>query len=203
MLRPLAASALLLVALLPTPSPAFNGHRQGFFLGFGLGPGYHSIDQEWTIIDARYEQDDSGPAFATGIRLGYGFSDQLILSLSITGTSAQANNIDSRILGAPVEENNADFDVSGLGVTYFLRPEAPSLFFGATFGAAHWDDGAGNEFDDIGLAVGVGYELKKNWTIEMDIGWGTPGEEATVLNETIKTEIKGASFGVLFSHIWY
>jgi hypothetical protein len=144
-----AAFALLLAQ----SAGALDGQRQGFFYQVGVGGGTTSADQEWTVLDADFELDDSA---------------------------------------------------GGVGLTYFLKADAPSLFVDVAVGVSTWDDGDGNEFGGGGVAVGAGYEFKKNWTAEVDYSFGSPSDDKSLFGEKVLVaEVTGATLGVTINHIWY
>jgi hypothetical protein len=58
-----------------------------------------------------------------------------------------------------------------IGVTYYLRPTAPSAFIsasaGASFGVAFWE-GGGGLLVGPGFHFGGGYEFSRDWIIKLD-----------------------------------
>lgn len=57
--------------------------------------------------------------------------------------------------------------MSALGASFFLEPQAPSLFFSAGPGlGVLYDRDAEDSESGAGFTVGLGYEFSSNWTIE-------------------------------------
>ena len=90
MRRKILPIALLLSAVAWTaPAQAFDGSRKGFTLEIGLGGGFQSASQEFSFLGETEEVDASGPAFATNVKIGYGFNEQLIVAWTdIVGISS-------------------------------------------------------------------------------------------------------------------
>ena len=133
---------LTLIALgaLTAPAAAFDGHRKGFFLAVGLGGGPLSSDQEWSLLGEQFALDQSASGATLNLKIGYGLSDQLLLSYSTTGTTASMETIDGQIAGTP-DEQDANFTIGGFGLTYYFSAAAPSPFVDLTLGVSSRDDG--------------------------------------------------------------
>jgi hypothetical protein len=193
--------ALCILALLgalmalPGESAAFDGNRKGFLLDLGLGGGYQSTSQEWDILGETLETDDSLGGLALNFKIGYGFNNRLLLTYTSNGVSGSAKD-------AAGDSYTSTFSVGGIGLTYFLKDSAPSLFFDTTLGLSSWDNGEGG-LSGGGLSVGAGYEFKKNWLVSADFGFGAPSDEQELFGDVIKVESTGVTFGVNVSHTWY
>lgn len=193
-----------LALLLAPAAGALDGQRQGFFFQVGIGGGTTSADQKWTILDSDFELDDSGGSVALDLKIGYGITNKFLLSYSTNVGSADLKTIDGRITGSSKTKETASFGAGGVGVTYFLTEAAPSLFVDVTVGVSSWDDGDGNEFSGGGVAVGAGYEFRKNWTAEVDYIFGSPSDDKSLFGEKVlEAEVTGASLGITINHIWY
>ncbi len=196
----MAALTLLLVQT----AGALDGRRQGFFYQVGIGGGTTSADQEWTVLDTDFELDDSAGGIALDLKIGYGITSKLLLSYSINVGSADLETIDGQITGFSKSKETASFGAGGVGLTYFVKDAAPSLFVDLAIGVSTWDDGDGNEFSGGGASVGAGYEFKKNWTAEVDYSFGSPSDDKSLFGEKVlEAEVTGASLGVTINHIWY
>ncbi len=154
---------VLLVALLAIASPAsaFNGSRKGFLLGAGFGAGFSSFNQELTVNGIQYPKsdDESKTGLATDFRIGGGVSDQLTL-----------NNA----LGSDVTI------ASGLGLlggSWYMKPEGPCFYFNGLVGIATWAtpfESGSKSGNGFGLGLGAGYEFSKHWSVEANLGFGSP-----------------------------
>jgi hypothetical protein len=183
-----------LVAL-PAESAVFDGNRKGFLLDLGLGGGFQSTSQEWDLFGETLETDDSGGGVAVNFKIGYGFNNKLILTYTSNGVSSSSED-------AVGDSYTSTFSVGGIGLTYFLKESAPSLFFDATLGFSSWDNGEGG-LSGGGFAAGAGYEFRKNWLVSADLGFGAPSDEQELFGDTIKVDSTGLTIGVNVSHIWY
>jgi hypothetical protein len=194
---------LTLIALgaLTAPAAAFDGHRKGFFLAVGLGGGPLSSDQEWSLLGEQFALDQSASGATLNLKIGYGLSDQLLLSYSTTGTTASMETIDGQIAGTP-DEQDANFTIGGFGLTYYFSAAAPSPFVDLTLGVSSWDDGE-SSFSGGGASIGAGLEFKKNWTAEFDFSFGAPSDKERVFGEIVSADMTGTSFAFTLNHIWY
>lgn len=201
--------ALLLVALLlvlPLAAHAFDERREGFLLGFTLGPGYQSIEQEWLINGEPSRREDRDSTFGTALRLGYGLTEHLVLGW-ILNLGNDTHDADAKLLGTEVERGSTRFKIDGFSATYFFKKRAPSPFVEAVVGTAHWSDGSDNVLDGLGLAGSIGYEMRKHWTVQGTVGWGTPSAEATIDgpidDQVVKADVTGLTIGFKASYLWY
>jgi len=53
------------------------------------------------------------------------------------------------------------------------------------------------------MACGLGYELRKNWTLEIDASWGSPKEITGIFKQLVGTQIEGFKLNFTAHHIWY
>ncbi len=198
--RVLTLTALLLT--LPMAAHAFDGRRAGFLLGFGLGPIYQSVEQEWLIAGESSSRDDSDSAFGTTIQFGYGLTDRLVLGW-VWGLGSDTDDDETKLLGTSVTRGSTSFKINGFGAAYFFNQRAPSPFVEAVIGTARWDDGGDNAFDGPGLAASIGYEVRKNWMVKGTFGWGTPNAEATVGAQEVEAEVTGLIAVFSAGYLWY
>ena len=69
----------------------------------------------------------------------------------------------------------------GFGASYFLTDQH---FLSGGIGFSSWD----LPFEDVeartgfGIALGAGYEVAPNWTVEGDITWGNPSADFVSIN---------------------
>ena len=197
MRRTILPIALLLIVVAWTdPAQAFDGSRKGFTLEIGLGGGFQSASQEFSFLGETEEVDASGPAFGTNFKIGYGFNEQLIVTwTSNLGTSSGESIMTN-------EDESLTLSVGGIGLTYFFNADGPSPFVDVTIGVSGWDDG-NDGMSGMGISVGGGYEFKPNWAAGVDLGWGNPSDDASLLGEKIEVSSTNISVGLHVSHLWY
>lgn len=200
MQRTLILTSLLLT--LPLAAHAFDGRRAGFLLGFGLGPSYQSIEQEWLIGGESSSRDDGDSTFGTALQFGYGLTDQLVLGW-VWGPGSDTDDDETKLQGTSITRGGTSFKINGFGVAYFINQRAPSPFVEAVIGTARWDDGGDNAFDGPGLAASIGYEVRKNWIVKGTFGWGTPNAEATVGGQEVEAEVTGMTLSFNAGYLWY
>lgn len=148
---------------------AADDKRQGIVIGGGVGPGVASL----SFPDAD-RQNYIG--VATDITLGYGLSSQLLVYAM------------SRIVWFDLDGQLTFSETAGLGVSYFLSDSAPSLFVAAGVGAAVFVQPGSDTDNQIGIGglVGIGYEFKRHWLVEVDVAYNKPDDFSST---TIMTKL--------------
>ena len=174
------------------------GTRKGYFAEYGVGGGVAAATEEgvrlvykvWDydpslseVLDSVYEGGGGGISLegsaivgldeysenvvmlspATTLKLGWGLTDQFIVSTNF---------------------NFGRLSVQGLGLTYFQKSTAPSLFYSVVFPYSFYTIPYEEyEYYNInpslrgsGLAIGVGYEHRKHLAVQMDFSFGEYGE---------------------------
>ena len=203
MYRTMAISVLTFA--LPFAVHAFDGHREGFLLSIGLGGGQRTIEESISPSDTPNLTNPiktTDPVTAYEVKISYGLSNCLIVGLNFNNTNGNYTSILSENSGS-----TASFDIAGLGLTYFFADRSPSFFVEAVFGMAGWqydvDDGREIPLVSTGMALGLGYEFRKNWTWEIDAGWGSPKETTGIFKQLVGRQIKGFKLNFTAHHIWY
>lgn len=151
--------ALLVVMTLGSTGTAFafNGAREGFLLGFGIGASQYKIDDT-----------DSKSGLETDLKIGYGFTDQfqMFYTNKVHWSSSDDYYGDSHL---------TVHGLTGIGANYYFSPTSPSFFIGGGVGlAAHriinTDSDNNNDSDNnsgSGFYVNGGFEFAKHWSIEL------------------------------------
>jgi hypothetical protein len=157
---------IILTALsIPTlRASAFDGHRKGFLIGFGLGTGIttrtNSEKYEFPYQQSHtYKYRTTRLAIMNDRKFGYAPSD--LWEIYLTNKSAYWGSFD-------------DGDgVIGLGLTKMSAGQIPAKFYTFGIGIPHmrtiaWDFDANN----FGLFGGWGYEFRKHLNMEFNLLYG-------------------------------
>lgn len=143
------ALAFVLTLLGAVEAHAFDGHRKGFVLGFGAGPGYLDFSQG---IESSF-------GVQTDFKIGVGLNEQNLLHY----TGKQIWHVENDITYTEA--------LPMIGLTHYMKPEAPSPFVsgGAGLGfLATFEDDIGG---DAGPAtyLSAGYEFARHWNVELGV----------------------------------
>lgn len=153
--------------------------RKGFVLNLGAGVAM-------TNLDFGQGESRNRVGVATDFKIGYAPTDQLLIYYS---NDASFFTIDD------FEDNLTVSGVSAIGASWFLQPAAPTFFFDAAIGLAgltFFDtaDGDSDGYNGLGVAIGAGYEFARHWLIDVDLIFGSPGEDGfSVDTRTIRFAI--------------
>ncbi len=142
---------------------AQNNERKGFILGLGVGPSTNSYDFGFGI-------SDNSLAFASNFKIGYAPTDQVALYWSSQVAWFKIDGLDALTTNS----------VAGLGGSYYLNEDAPSLYLNAVLGFANWatpfEPDASNSLG-FGLGIGGGYEFARHWSPEINFTYGKPSDD--------------------------
>jgi hypothetical protein len=159
-------SALLFFLCVSSFGMAFDNHRRGFIIG-GIGGGAIIIWNE--RIDDVKSDNEIDPALHTDFRIGGGFKgDKFMLYywnvvnwFVIEEWSGEKTPIMSGVTGA--------------GMSYYFKPTSPSSYINCGIGVAGWKETIETDSEfwwGPGFMVGLGYEFKRHWSVELGIMWG-------------------------------
>ena len=194
MRRIIFISTLLLFICVSSFGMAFNNHRRGFIIG---GLGGVGIDN-WSMVDEDGVKIDSGNDIVIHIdlRIGVGFKgDRFILYYWGLGNTFLPDGSSGPTTSA----------ITGVGVSYYFKPIAPSFYVNAGFGAHmfirrlygdYWLFGYTEEmYKGLGIMGGIGYEFARHWSVECGVMWGNPSyEEAKINSFAISLSIIGIAY---------
>ena len=191
---------LILLILLVPLIVGCGGTRQGGFIKLDGGVGVVAANEQWEVI--KYKQWDPSPLEqvlnlgtarpirrvigrtshsemvvergpAVGFKFGYGFSEKLLVSYSLKGLySLKRWKL-----------------VSGfMGITYFTKKTVPSLFFDIVLPISEYNfSKISDSIPGPGVSVGVGYEFRKHWAVQMDFNFGVHNADRISWDGTFPT----------------
>jgi hypothetical protein len=158
-LKSLALAALFFAS---TPALAFDDQRQGFILGFGAG--LQTIRENFSG-NGYNDVSQSEGGLATSFKIGAGVTDQVALYYVRNASWFSAPYFD----GYTTRDVTYTIGISGIGISYFLAPTAPSGYFLAAVGvgdiAVPFESNTGTNTGGA-FMFGGGYEFAKNLMIE-------------------------------------
>ena len=139
---------------------AFDGERNGFVLGLGIG--YHKTDINGNFSEHPGISANESPAgFATSFRLGLGLSSQAIIYyINDINWYNEDSEGDLTIVG-----------ISGFGFSYYFSRTPGSLYLTTAFGAGvrnETSDSQAPVYSGVGYSFGIGYEFVKWVSLQFD-----------------------------------
>ena len=175
----LVSVAVFVVLCVTTVAGAFDGERQGFILGVGVGSGLTSYtytasaDYDRAAVSVTSDRENVFPLMSD-FKIGYAPNDLL----EIYWMSKVSWFGDEALYGEDVTIANG---LGGLGVTYFFQPAAPSAFVSGGIGFSSWslplEEDPPDSWVGVGLSAGAGYEFAPHWYVAGDVCWGKPSTD--------------------------
>ena len=196
--------ATIVLLLLAQFTIGCSSGRKGAFIEIGSGMARSVVDEEWTAHTEEWPgilnwgdpsrlSSESHDAIVTkvspamGWKIGYGVTEQLLLSFSVYGS----------LPGPGLKFGNGPKPgIGGLGITIFHKKTAPSLFFDVVLPMFFYGSRVGT-----GASVGIGYEFISNWSIEADFSFGTQSindshySDGYIFGDSSYTTVKGKREG--------
>lgn len=177
---------LILLLFLALLAIGCGGTRQGGFIKLDGGVGVVAASEQWEVI--KYKEWSPSPLEqvlnlgtlppaerkvigrtshsetvvergpAVNFKIGYGFSEKFLVSYSLKGLySPKRRKLTSGVIG----------------VTYFAKKTVPSLFLDIVLPISEYDfSRISDSILGPGASVGIGYEFRKHWAVQMDFGFG-------------------------------
>ena len=140
----------IVTLLLVTNASAFDDNKEGFMLG--LGAGVSSVKTTYTGGNSR----DTG--FATSIKLGYGFNEQLAVYLASESAVYKYNN----------QGDTVDTSLIGIGLDYYINQNSPFYITGMV-GRGSVDELKKTKVQTgYGFLIGAGYEISDHIILQAD-----------------------------------
>lgn len=163
-MKRIVGALLVVMALGSTETAfAFNGERQGFLLGFGIGASSYKISDK-----------DGKIGLETDLKIGYGFTNQFQVFYT---NKVNFSTYDDA--GYSHDESGLSLHgLSAIGANYYFSPLAPSFFVGGGVGlASHGDISTDSEHDSdssesnsgAGFYISGGYEFARHWNVELAV----------------------------------
>jgi opacity protein-like surface antigen len=149
---------------------SFDGERNGFILGAGIGGGYLSNSTSYESCS----KTDSRGVFFTNFKIGYAPNNTLeIYYVSRVSWWGETNM--TYALG-----------LSAIAATYYTDTEAETGLsvsggLGLSTLSAPFESGYGSS-NGFGLFGGAGYEFARHWSVELDVLYSTISESDADLN---------------------
>ena len=136
--------------LLVTNASAFDGNKEGFMLG--IGAGVSSVKTTYTGGNSR------DTSFATSLKLGYGFNEQLAVYLASESGVYKYNG----------KGETADTSLIGIGLDYYIDQNSPFYVTGMVgLGSVNKLKKAKVQ-TGYGFLIGAGYEISDHITLQAD-----------------------------------
>lgn len=164
----LVLSLLILISL---PAYAFDGERKGLVIDAGAGPGLILIKDEHGSFGGM-----------TDIEVGYALNNRFMVHALSPAAWYKAKWYYQEWSGPfftlKYEEWVTVHGLLGLGGSYFLQPQAPSLFFTAGAGLAYTAavGKVADVYKGFGISVGGGYEFARHWRATLKFIYAHPGK---------------------------
>ncbi len=181
----------LLLALGTTATGAHAGDkRQGFIIGLGIGPANFQIESD--------TDDESQSGVGTSFMIGGGVTDQLTIYYLNDVVFFERDTTDA------YGDTTSDLwaaGLTGVGLSYYFSPRAPSVYIGGSFGLtsmADLVDSNVSSYTGNGFSFTVGFEFARHVGVELNLVRGSLENED---NSADAPDL--AANRVLFKWLWY
>jgi hypothetical protein len=164
---------------------AWDGQRQGFVLGAGLGPGLSASAQAVGFsVAGEAVGRETKLALNSDWQLGYAPTNVLQISWisSVSWFELEHASGDRVIIANGLR---------GVAVTYYFHAESPSPLLVGGIGFSSWSE----PFEEVpgtmwgvGFIVGAGYEVSPHWSIEGKLAWKNSSRGVVVLRQVDNTQ---------------
>jgi len=177
--RSLILPIILCIHYLPADSWGFDGNRQGFVLGGGLGAGiitYNTTTFAIFFNPSYTDESHTEFSFLTDLKIGYAYSEknELFLSNKVTwfSLSKQASTTSFHLL-------------TSAAVAHYYKPASPSPFVMGGAGVSVQNYPVGRDFRTaagLGLFLGWGYEFARHYSAGLDLMISFLGVEGDIVS---------------------
>ena len=162
---------------------SFDGERNGFILGGGIGAGYlsNSASNDYN------SNTDSRGVFLTHFKIGYAPSNTLELYYL------------SKVSWWGESDITFTLGLSAIAATYYVDSKTETGWsisggFGLSTLSAPFEENLESS-NGFGLFVGGGYEFSKHWNVELDLFYSAISESGADLNSFgIQVTINGLAY---------
>ena len=166
---------LLIVVLLSPMNYLKSQERSRFIFGFGVGGGttvitYKGEDYSVPGTVEKYNRTYIQPSISTNFRIGFAPSDRFFICWN-----SRPNWFAKPLTNEYDEKSTLMAGIAGLAITFYPSQIRPKLFVNGLCGYSNLGDafkGTGNHFG-TGIGFGIGYELKRYFTAELNMGIST------------------------------
>jgi hypothetical protein len=162
-------SITLLFLFFQSNSYSFDGERNGFILGGGMGFGYLSNTTSFDTPIGSFSDTDNRGTFQTNFKIGYAPNNVLEI-FYISKVSWWGMNDITYTLG-----------LSSIAARYYLDKATETGWsvtggFGLSALSAPFEEDL-EPSDGFGLFAGGGYEFSRHWTVEFDLFYSSVSDE--------------------------
>jgi len=147
-------------------------------MGGGLGAGITSFTATVDYFGMQLTSDrETKFSVVTNFLIGGGVSQNMLLYYL------------NKVSWFSTGDEIAIFGLTGLGMTYYLQPKAPSPLLKAGLGFSSFmaPFESYEDYWGFGFSLGAGYELSPHWSIEADLVMGWPSYSELGASVTVNT----------------
>lgn len=168
------------------PEQDSPGHRSGFIIGLGIGPGYSHVSQSLDFGFAEFSGSLAKFAVNTDFKIGFAANSQTLIywnsRVAWFADEVGVMHYDYYSGSYTVDYEDAVFasGIGGLGISYYVEPKLPSPYVTFTVGYSSFGTPFNDNYDGemgFGTAVGFGFEFTPHWSIESVLSYGKTSKD--------------------------